>query len=162
MKKHNPFRDLSKFELSLWLLSITIVTVSYLLTPAKDYLSLTASLIGVTALIFVSKGYVLGQVLTVVFAVFYGIISFYFKCTSAVVKHFVDKCSNRIRNQHELYSFRFYTSIIKTKSNKVKVKISQKKSEINIFDLLISHFRAFLSFFSIFRVLWVIDYCNAC
>ena len=79
MKKHNPFRDLSKFELSLWLLSITIVTVSYLLTPAKDYLSLTASLIGVTALIFVSKGYVLGQVLTVVFAVFYGIISFYFK-----------------------------------------------------------------------------------
>ncbi len=79
MKKHNPFRDLSKFELSLWLLSITIVTVSYLLTPAKDYLSLTASLIGVTALIFVSKGYVIGQVLTVVFAVFYGIISFYFK-----------------------------------------------------------------------------------
>ena len=31
-----------------------------------------------TALIFVAKGYVIGQVLTVVFAVFYGVISFYF------------------------------------------------------------------------------------
>ena len=32
-----------------------------------------------TALIFVAKGYVFGQVLTVVFALFYGIISFYFR-----------------------------------------------------------------------------------
>lgn len=79
MKKQNPFKDLSSFELILWILSLTIVTASYLLTPSKDYLSLIASLIGVTALIFVSKGYVIGQVLTVVFAVFYGIISFYFK-----------------------------------------------------------------------------------
>lgn len=34
-------------------------------------LTLAASLIGVTALVFVAKGYVLGQVLTVVFAVFF-------------------------------------------------------------------------------------------
>ena len=79
MKEQNPFKDLSSFELILWILSLTIVTASYLLTPSKDYLSLIASLIGVTALIFVSKGYVIGQVLTVVFAIFYGIISFYFK-----------------------------------------------------------------------------------
>ncbi|MBQ8200656.1 MAG: nicotinamide mononucleotide transporter [Clostridia bacterium] len=42
-------------------------------------LSLTASLIGVTALIFVAKGHALGQVLTIVFAVFYGIISWAFR-----------------------------------------------------------------------------------
>ncbi len=41
-----------------------------------DLVSVIASLIGVTALIFVAKGYVIGQILTVVFAVFYGIISY--------------------------------------------------------------------------------------
>ena len=40
-------------------------------------MTLAASLIGVTALIFVAKGYVLGQVLTVVFALFYGYISYF-------------------------------------------------------------------------------------
>ena len=75
----NPFRDLSKFELLLWLSYVIIVTASFLLVPARDYLTLIASLIGVTALIFVAKGYVFGQVLTVIFAIFYGIISFYFQ-----------------------------------------------------------------------------------
>ena len=58
------FKGLTKFERGLWLISLVIVT---------------ASLIGVTALIFIAKGYVLGQILTVVFAVFYGIISVMFK-----------------------------------------------------------------------------------
>ena len=75
----NPFFDLSKFELFLWICSVVFVTLSFLLVPTKDYLTLIASLIGVTVLIFVAKGYVLGQILTVVFAVFYGIISFYFQ-----------------------------------------------------------------------------------
>lgn len=79
MKPKNPFHDLSKFELILWLCSIVIVTGSFLLVPQRDYLTLIASLIGVTALIFVAKGYVFGQILTVIFAVFYGIISFYFR-----------------------------------------------------------------------------------
>lgn len=79
MKFFNDFKSLSLFERILWVLSLIVVTASFLLSPEKDYLTLAASLIGVTALIFVAKGYVLGQVLTVVFAVFYGIISFYFK-----------------------------------------------------------------------------------
>ena len=79
MKCKNPFKDLTKFERRLWLVSVIVVAGSFLLAPDRDYLTLAASLIGVTALIFVAKGYVLGQVLTVVFAVFYGIISFYFR-----------------------------------------------------------------------------------
>ena len=67
---NNPFKDLTKFELILWIGSVFMVTASFLLAPTNDYLTLTASLIGVTALIFVAKGYVIGQVLTVVFAVF--------------------------------------------------------------------------------------------
>jgi len=79
MKFINPFLELSKFELILWLISILVITFSYILSPNKDILTIIASLIGVTALIFVSKGYVFGQFLTVIFAIFYGIISFYFR-----------------------------------------------------------------------------------
>ena len=73
------FRDLTKFEWGLWLFSLLGVTGSYFFAHDGNILSLIASLIGVTALIFVAKGYILGQVLTVVFAVFYGIISFVFQ-----------------------------------------------------------------------------------
>ncbi len=74
----NPFKKLNKFELCLWIFSLILVSVSFILAEQKDVLSLIASLIGVTALIFVAKGMVIGQILTVVFAVFYGIISFFF------------------------------------------------------------------------------------
>ena len=79
MKIKNPFSDLSRFEFILWLSSVIITLISYIISGTGDVLTVIASLIGVTALIFVAKGYVLGQVLTVVFAVFYGIISFFFK-----------------------------------------------------------------------------------
>ena len=79
MKIKNPFRDLTPFEICLWSISMAITAVSYLFSGTDGMLSMIASLIGVTALIFVAKGYVFGQVLTVVFAVFYGIISFKFK-----------------------------------------------------------------------------------
>ena len=75
---HNPFRDLSRGERRLWLCSMAVVALSFALSGG-DWLSGIASLIGVTALIFVAKGYVLGQVLTVVFSVFYGAISFLFQ-----------------------------------------------------------------------------------
>ena len=73
----NPFKALTKFEWGLWISSVVIVTVSFILY-STDYLTLTASLIGVTALIFISKGMVFGQILCVVFAVFYGIVSYFF------------------------------------------------------------------------------------
>ena len=75
----NALRGLSKFELALWIVSVLVVSAAFLLAPNKDYLTLIASLIGVTALIYVAKGYVMGQVLTVIFAIFYGIISFFFR-----------------------------------------------------------------------------------
>lgn len=70
---------LNKTEFVIWLLSVITIAVSFLLVSEKDYLTLTASLIGVTALIFVAKGEVLGQILTVVFSIFYGVISFKFR-----------------------------------------------------------------------------------
>ena len=79
MKLKNPFKDLTKFELGLWITSVVVILASFVISGGEDILTVIASLIGVTALIFVAKGYVLGQLLTVVFAIFYGIISFIFK-----------------------------------------------------------------------------------
>ena len=79
MRFKNPFKDLTKFELGLWLISVTVIIVSFAISGGGDILTIIASLIGVPALIFVAKGYVIGQILTVVFAVFYGIISYYFR-----------------------------------------------------------------------------------
>ncbi len=74
----NSFRGLSKFELGLWCSSILLIVVSFIFLKEKSYLNLINSLIGATALIFVAKGYVLGQVLTLAFSVTYGIISYGF------------------------------------------------------------------------------------
>ena len=74
MKKLLTFR-LSRFEVVLWAVSVAVVTGTFLLFHGGDALNLAASLIGVTALIFVAKGHALGQLLTIVFAALYGVIS---------------------------------------------------------------------------------------
>ena len=84
----NRFRIfLTRFELFLWLTSMAVVVVSYIAFQSGDMLSLIASLIGVTALIFVAKGHVLGQILTIVFAVFYGVISWAFRYYGEVITY---------------------------------------------------------------------------
>lgn len=87
MKSKNPFKYLTKFERGLWIFSLIVVCVSFIIPKEKDYLTLIASLVGVTALIFVAKGFVFGQVLTVAFSVFYGIISFHFKYYGEVITY---------------------------------------------------------------------------
>ena len=67
---------LSRFERGLWAASVAVMLLGYLVSPEGGELNLIASLIGVTALIFVAKGHVIGQILTVIFAVLYGVISF--------------------------------------------------------------------------------------
>ena len=83
----NPFKKLTKFEVGLWLCSLAVILLSAVFSGADGLLSSAASVIGVTALIFVAKGMVTGQVLTVVFAVFYGIISFSFKYYGEVITY---------------------------------------------------------------------------
>jgi nicotinamide mononucleotide transporter PnuC len=64
------------FERLLWCASVSLITASYLLFQQDGVLTLIASLVGATALIFIAKGNPLGQVLTVVFSILYAIISF--------------------------------------------------------------------------------------
>ena len=64
------------FEKCLWLSSVITVAVCYVFSPNGDAFSLIASLIGVSALIFIAKGNVIGQVMIIIFAILYGIISY--------------------------------------------------------------------------------------
>lgn len=68
----------SKFEIALWISSIALIIVSFLAFDRTNYLTLVASLIGVTSLIFNAKGNPFGQVLMIIFSLLYGIISYTF------------------------------------------------------------------------------------
>lgn len=68
-------RYFTKFEITLYCTSVALIFVSFFIAGTRNYLTMTASLIGATALIFLAKGNVAGQVLTVIFSVLYGIIS---------------------------------------------------------------------------------------
>lgn len=72
----NTFKSFTKLELGLWLSSSLVIIVSFLVLNTRDNLTLMASLLGATALILLSKGNVLGQILTVAFSIVYGIISY--------------------------------------------------------------------------------------
>lgn len=78
MIKQNPFKTLSPFEWVLWSVSVVTVIVSFLISGKGALLEMIASVIGVTALIFVAKGMIIGQAMTVLFSIFYGIISLHF------------------------------------------------------------------------------------
>jgi len=75
----NPFKTLTRMEWLLWLLSITVIFSSFLLSGSFYLLTLIASMVGVTALIFVAKGDVWGQLLTVLFSLLYAVISLQFR-----------------------------------------------------------------------------------
>lgn len=68
----------SKGEIALWSVSVLLICVSFAIFDRENYLTLVASLIGVTSLIFNAKGNPVGQLLMVIFSILYGIISYSF------------------------------------------------------------------------------------
>ncbi len=68
----------TKTEITLWVGSVLLIIVSFYTFDKTNYLTLIASLIGVTSLIFNAKGNPFGQFLMVIFSILYGIISFTF------------------------------------------------------------------------------------
>lgn len=68
----------SKAELCLWLGSVLFIIISFYTFDRVNFLTLTASLIGVTSLIFNAKGNPFGQLLMIIFSLLYGIISYSF------------------------------------------------------------------------------------
>lgn len=66
----------TKMELRLWAWSNALIILSFFFFKQTNFLTLGASLIGVSSLIFSAKGNPIGQVLMIIFSLFYGIISF--------------------------------------------------------------------------------------
>ena len=71
-------RYFTKAEWLLWGSSVTLILAAFLLFDRENYMTLLASLIGVTSLIFNAKGNPIGQILMIVFSLLYGVISYRF------------------------------------------------------------------------------------
>ena len=76
MKKLTTY--FSKGELTLWGSSAGLILISFFLFDRVNFMTLAASLIGTTSLIFNAKGNPIGQALMIVFSLLYGVISYTF------------------------------------------------------------------------------------
>ena len=68
----------TKSELALWVGSVVLILASFVAFDRANFMTLAASAIGVTSLIFNAKGNPIGQALMIVFSLLYGIISYTF------------------------------------------------------------------------------------
>ncbi len=62
-------------EIALWCSSVILIVSAFCVFDRENFLTLAASLIGVTSLIFNAKGNPIGQFLVIVFSLLYGYIS---------------------------------------------------------------------------------------
>ncbi len=79
MKTNAFFRYFSAFELLLWGSSVLAIFAAFFWSGEFYPLTLVAALLGVTALLFLAKGNVLGQFLTIAFSLLYALVSLRFR-----------------------------------------------------------------------------------
>ncbi len=72
-------KNLSLLEKCIWLGSLFVIFVTSAIFPNPDWLSVITSLVGATALIFVGKGDPMGQLVSIIFALFYALVSLKFR-----------------------------------------------------------------------------------
>lgn len=77
-KKNAKLNYFSKGEIILWSASVMLIIISFCVFDRVNYLTLIASVVGATSLIFNAKGNPIGQVLMIIFSIIYGVISFSF------------------------------------------------------------------------------------
>ncbi len=71
-------KQFTKTDYTLWISSVIFIVLSFCTFDRSNYLTLAASLIGATSLIFNAKGNPFGQLLMVMFSLLYGAISYGF------------------------------------------------------------------------------------
>ena len=130
----------SKGEIMLWCLSIMLIIISFLVFDRENYLTLTASVVGATALIFNAKGNPAGQLLTVVFSILYGIISFTFAYYGEMITYLgmtapmaVFAFLSWLRNPYE--------------GNRAEVKVNRLKEREPVFMLALTAVITFIFYF---------------
>lgn len=130
----------TKAEIKLWSISVILIFVSFIIFDRESILTLIASLIGVTSLIFNAKGNPFGQFLMVVFSVLYGIISFTFSYYGEMITYLgmtapmaVFALISWIKNPYD--------------GNKSEVKINRLKKKEIVFMLLLTAVITFIFYF---------------
>lgn len=76
MNIKKSIQNLTRVQIGIWTASVAAIFLSFFLAGMEDYMTVAASLVGATALIFLAKGDAMGQLLTIVFAILYAIVSF--------------------------------------------------------------------------------------
>lgn len=130
----------TKAEIQLWSISVILIFVSFIIFDRESILTLIASLIGVTSLIFNAKGNPFGQFLMVVFSVLYGIISFTFSYYGEMITYLgmtapmaVFALISWIKNPYD--------------GNKSEVKVNRLKKKEIVFMLLLTAVITFIFYF---------------
>ena len=121
----------TKFEIILWSTSVLLIVIPFLLFKQNDYLTLLASIIGATFLIFNAKGNPIGQFLTIIFSLLYGIISYRFSYYGEMITYL---CMTMPMAFFALVSW------LKNpyKNNKSQVKVNRLKLKEIIFMVLLT------------------------
>lgn len=140
-KKSTPLLNyFTKAELLLWCISVVLIVVSFFAFDRENYLTLLASLIGVTSLIFNAKGNPAGQFLMVIFSALYGIISFTFAYYGEMITYLgmtgpmaVFALTSWLRNPYN--------------GNKAEVKVNRLKKKEIVFMILLTAIITFIFYY---------------
>ena len=122
-------------ELIIWLSSILLIVFSFVLFDKENYLMLIGSILGVTSLIFNAKGNPIGQILMVIFSIFYGIISYSFAYYGEMISYLLMTLPMSI-----IALISWLKNPYKDKKSEVKIKQinKKKKKERQGFDYPVS------------------------
>lgn len=130
----------TKRELALWCISVIFIVISFFSFDRENYLTLIASLIGVTSLIFNAKGNPIGQLLMLVFSILYGIISYSFSYYGEMITYLgmtapmaVFALISWLKNPY--------------KGNRAEVKINQLKSKEILFLIILTAIVTFMFYY---------------
>lgn len=130
----------SKIEILLWSSSVILIVLSFCIFDRENYLTLLASLIGVTSLIFNAKGNPFGQFLMVIFSLLYGIISFTFAYYGEMITYLgmtmpmaVFALVSWLKNPYN--------------GNKSEVKVNDISKKENLFMWIITVFVTYIFYF---------------
>ena len=160
MKLYNPLLTLKKREWALWLISLFSVVLSNILTGEFVWSTALGSIIGVTALIFIAKGDVWGQILTVLFSILYGVTSYRFRYYGEMITYLgmtmpsaVMSVISWIKNPYEKAEKTNEVKISKLSKFKIVIMIILTVLVTQIFYYILKYFDTPNLFFSTVSVL---------
>ena len=78
---------LPKSALFIWGLSFVVICASFFIFEGSNYLSLASSLLGITSIIYCSKGNPIGHAFGILFCILYAIISFTYNYYGEVITY---------------------------------------------------------------------------